>query len=180
MTITIGQPADIPEIMSLIHAAVKRMIAGGLYQWDEHYPNIDIITDDVKAHHLFKILEKDQIAGVMVLNEQYPPEYDDLVWEDKEGKFIIVHRLCIHPDYQGQGYSKKLMRFAGEHAKKNGCSSIRLDTNTSNRRALALYDSLNYRRVGTVTFRMGLFQVFEKGLKQGEESRAQGVGTGKL
>jgi ribosomal protein S18 acetylase RimI-like enzyme len=151
--------------MSLIRAAVKKMIAGGLYQWDEHYPNLDIITDDVKAGNLYKISEKDRIAGVMVLNEQYPPEYDDLVWEDKGGRFLCVHRLCVHPDCQGQGYSKKLMHFAEEHAKKNGCSSIRLDTNTGNNRALALYDSLKYRRVGTVTFRKGFFQVFEKVLK---------------
>ena len=162
MNIYKASPADIPEIMSLIRAAVKKMIAGGLFQWDEHYPNIDIITDDVKARNLFKILENDRIAGVMVLNEQYPPEYDDLVWEDKGRRFLCVHRLCVHPDFQGRGYSKKLMRFAEEHAKKNGRSSIRLDTNTGNQKALALYDSLDYRRVGTVRFRMGHFQVFEK------------------
>ena len=162
MDITQASPADLEETMALIRAAVKKMNEGGLFQWDEHYPNIDIITDDIKARNLFKIPEKDRIAGVMVLNEQYPPEYDDLVWEDKGRRFLCVHRLCVHPDFQGRGYSKKLMHFAEEHAKKNGRSSIRLDTYISNQRALALYDSLNYRRVGTVTFRMGVFQVFEK------------------
>jgi len=138
------------------------MIAGGLYQWDDQYPNIEIITDDVNAGTLFKISVKKRIAGVIVLNEQYFPQYNDLEWEDKEGKFMIVHRLCVHPDYQGQGYSQKLMHFAEEHTKKNGYSSIRLDTFMSNQRALALYDSLSYRRVGTVIFRKGLFQCFEK------------------
>jgi GNAT superfamily N-acetyltransferase len=156
--------SDIPEIMSLIQAAVKKMIEGGLHQWDEHYPNMEIITDDVKAGNLFKIPEKDRIAGVMVLNEQYPPEYGALVWEDKGGRFLCVHRLCVHPDYQGKGYSQKLMHFAEEHATRNGYSSIRLDTNTGNRRALALYGSLEYRRVGLVSFRNGFFQCFEKAL----------------
>jgi GNAT superfamily N-acetyltransferase len=165
MTITKGVFSDIPEIMSLISAAVKKMIAGGLYQWDDSYPNIDIITDDVKSGTLFKISEKDRISGVIVLNEQYFPRYKDLTWEDEGGKFLIVHRLCVHPDYQGQGYAQKLMRFAEEYAKKNSYSSIRLDTFTGNQKALALYDSLQYRRVGMVTFRMGIFQCFEKGVK---------------
>jgi ribosomal protein S18 acetylase RimI-like enzyme len=168
MTITKASSADIPEIMALIRATVNKMIAGGLYQWDEHYPNLDIITDDIKTGNLFKISEEDRIAGVMVLNEQYSPAYNDLAWEDERGKYLIVHRLCVHPDYQGKGYSKKLMLFAGEHATKNGYSSIRLDTHTGNQRALALYDSLNYRRVGTVTFDKGLFQCFEKGVGRGD------------
>jgi ribosomal protein S18 acetylase RimI-like enzyme len=167
MTVTKASPQDIPEIMSLISAAVKKMIAGGLYQWDENYPNMDIITEDISAGSLFKISDKERIAGVVVLNQQYFPQYNDLKWEDEGGKFLIVHRLCVHPDYQGQGYSQKLMRFAEKHAKKSGYSSIRLDTYTSNKRALALYDSLNYRRVGTVTFDRGQFQVFEKVLGGG-------------
>jgi len=165
MTITRASPAGIPEIMSLIHAAVKKMRAGGLYQWDESYPNVDIITGDINAGTLFKILEKDRIAGIMVLSEQFSPEYHDLMWEDKGGKCLIVHRLCIHPDYQGRGYAKKMMLFAGEYAAENGYSSIRLDTHTRNHQALALYDGLHYRRVGLVTFRNGLFQCFEKVLK---------------
>jgi ribosomal protein S18 acetylase RimI-like enzyme len=162
MTIAKASPSDIPEIMSLIHAAVKKMMAGGLYQWNEHYPNIDIITEDIDAGTLFKISQKGRIAAVVVLNKQYSTQYKDLDWRDEGGKFLIVHRLCVHPDYQSKGYSKKLMFFAEDYAKKNRYSSIRLDTYTSNHIALALYESLNYRRAGTVTFESGLFQVFEK------------------
>jgi ribosomal protein S18 acetylase RimI-like enzyme len=171
MTITKASLSDIPPIMALIRDAVKKMIDGGLYQWDEQYPNTGVITDDITTGTLFKISAKDRIggagrlAGIIVLNEQYFPEYNELKWDDDGGKFLIVHRLCVHPDYQGQGYGQKLMQFAEEHAKKNGYSSIRLDTFTSNKRALELYDSLNYRRVGTVIFRMGIFQCFEKVLK---------------
>jgi ribosomal protein S18 acetylase RimI-like enzyme len=171
MCISKASLSNIPSIMALIHDAVKKMIDGGLYQWDEHYPNTGVITDDITAGNLFKISEKDRmagtgrIAGIIVLNEQCFPEYNELKWEDEGGKFLIVHRLCVHPDCQGQGYGQKLMQFAEEHAKKSGYSSIRLDTFTSNQKALALYDSLNYRRAGTVTFRMGVFQCFEKTLK---------------
>jgi ribosomal protein S18 acetylase RimI-like enzyme len=168
MTITKASTTDIPEIMSLIRAAVKKMNDGGVQQWDETYPNREIITDDIKTGGLFKIPARDgtagagRIAGIIALNEQYFPEYNDLTWEDKAGRFMIVHRLCVHPDFQGQGYSQKLMRYAEEHAKKNGYSSMRLDTFTGNQRALNLYDSLGYRRAGTVIWSKGVFQCFEK------------------
>jgi len=167
MEITKAVPENINHIMSLIDAAVKAMITSGLYQWDEHYPNQDIITEDIAAGSLFKISEKGKITGIIVLNEQYFPEYNALTWEDDKGRFLVVHRLCIHPDCQGKGLGKKLMKFAEEYALKNNYSSIRLDTFTKNQTALGLYDALGYRRAGEVVFTKGKFQCFEKVLVRG-------------
>jgi GNAT superfamily N-acetyltransferase len=167
MNITKATSTDIPEIMELIRAAVKAMHDQGIYQWNDQYPNPEIITDDVNAGTLYKISDEntigtDGIGGIIVLNQQFFPEYYDLEWEDKAGKFLIIHRLCIRPDRQRKGLAKKLMRLAESYAEENGYTSIRLDTFTANKAALALYDGLGYRRAGTVTFTMGLFQVFEK------------------
>ncbi len=153
--------ADIPPIMALIRAAVKAMNDGGLHQWNEEYPNQEIITDDINAHSLFKITTDGKIAGVVALNHQYFPEYNALTWDDSEGKFLMVHRLCVDPEYQGKGLAKALMQFAEEYALKNGYTSIRLDTSVSNKAALGLYDGTGYRRAGIVRFKAGDFQVFE-------------------
>jgi ribosomal protein S18 acetylase RimI-like enzyme len=85
-----------------------------------------------------------------------------LTWEANDGKFLIVHRLCIHPDYQGRGLAKALMQFAEEYALKNGYASIRMDTFITNKAALGLYNALGYRRAGQLVFSRGHFQVFEK------------------
>jgi ribosomal protein S18 acetylase RimI-like enzyme len=167
MNISKAVQADITPIMELIQEAVRVMNEGGLHQWDDQYPNVDIITEDIAAKSLHKITADGKIAGIIVLSEEYFPGYDKLKWEDEGSKFLIVHRLCVHPDFQGQGLAKKLMTFAEEYAMSHYYTSIRLDTFTGNQIALGLYDSIGYRRVGLVRFRLGSFQVFEKVLKNG-------------
>jgi ribosomal protein S18 acetylase RimI-like enzyme len=170
MKITKGQPADIPEIMALISAAVKAMHARGLYQWNDEYPNREIITGDVAAGTLYKINNGKTLAGVVVLNEESVPHYASLKWATDDPHPLIVHRLCIHPDFQGRGLAKKLMSFAEEYALKQGYRNIRLDTSTVNQTALGLYDRLGYRRVGIISFRPGfMFQCFEKGIGNKEQ-----------
>jgi GNAT superfamily N-acetyltransferase len=159
-----ANPGDIVPVMELIRKAVRAMNDSGLFQWTEDYPNEEIITEDIAAGTLYKITTGDVIAGIIVLNHQYFPEYDVLKWDVNDPHPLIVHRLCIHPDYQGQGLSRILMQFAEAYALRNHYLSIRLDTGTLNTKALALYDALGYRRVGEVSFRPGLFQVFEKGM----------------
>jgi ribosomal protein S18 acetylase RimI-like enzyme len=165
MDISKATRADITSIMELIHQAVLEMHRRQLYQWNENYPNIDIITEDITAGSLYKVTADDKIAGIVVLNEKQSPEYSSLTWESNREKYLVVHRLCIHPDFQGKGLAKKLMSFAEEHAVKHNYSSIRLDTFTLNQKAMRLYDSLKYRRVGTVAFREKTFQCFEKVFK---------------
>jgi ribosomal protein S18 acetylase RimI-like enzyme len=157
-----ANPGDIVPIMDLIRKAVRAMNDSGLFQWSEAYPNEEIITEDITAGTLYKITTGNVIAGIIVLNHQYFPEYDALPWTFNDPHPLIIHRLCIHPDYQGQGLAKILMQFAEAYAVRNNYTSIRLDTGTLNTKALALYDGLGYRRVGVVSFRPGFFQVFEK------------------
>jgi ribosomal protein S18 acetylase RimI-like enzyme len=166
MSITKASPTDLDTIMSLIRQAIAVMYQNGIDQWNEDYPGREIIAGDIETGTLFKITDRGQIAGIIVLNNRQSPEYGDLTWQDQSGNFLIVHRLCLHPAFQGKGLSKQMMGFAEEHALKNGCTSIRLDTYNKNYIALKLYDSLGYRRVGTVSFRPGkTFQCFEKVIK---------------
>ena len=54
--------------------------------------------------------------------------YKSVKWLTKTHKNVYIHRLAIHPNYQGKGLALKLMDFANEIAIKNNCESIRLDT----------------------------------------------------
>lgn len=56
------------------------------------------------------------------------------------------------------------MEFAQDFAREQGFASIRLDANTGNNGALALYECLGYDRVGQVYFprRNAPFDCFEK------------------
>ncbi len=153
---------QLSDAFSIIESVIDKMNAEQIFQWDEQYPSREIIKKDISEGSAFGFFQSDELRGYIVLNEEYSPEYNSLEWKDKNGTALIVHRLSIKADCQGQGIAKQLMMFAEEYARNRGNSSIRLDAFLHNKAALSLYDNLGYTKVGTVTFRKGEFYCYEK------------------
>ena len=103
---------EIDCVMLLIEDAISEMKRNGVYQWDEIYPDKMLMLGDITSSSLYAVRLNENIAGIMTLNETQAPEYHSLSWSDSDGHPLIVHRLCIHPSFQGQGFSKLLMYFA--------------------------------------------------------------------
>ena len=82
------------------------MNAEQIFQWDEQYPSREIIKKDISEGSAFGFFQSDELRGYIVLNEEYSPEYNSLEWKDKNGTALIVHRLSIKADCQGQGIAK--------------------------------------------------------------------------
>jgi ribosomal protein S18 acetylase RimI-like enzyme len=155
---------EMDEIMELIAKCVQVMQAGGSDQWDEHYPNREIISLDIERGSLWVCEENNAVAGILVLDEHQSEQYEEIEWTETQGPHLIMHRLAVHPEVQGKGIARRLSTYAEEYARQNGYSSIRLDTYAKNTRALALYPKLGYDRRGEVSFpgRTAKFPVFEK------------------
>ena len=152
---------ELDMVMELIREAVKDMRCRGIEQWDEIYPNIEGIAKDIAQGSLY-VYEDEVIKGIVVLNEYQDKEYEEVNWEFADDKPLVIHRLCIHPGYQSKGIAGAMVRYADEYARANGYLSIRLDAFPQNERACCLYKKAGYKKVGSVTFRKGLFYCFEK------------------
>ena len=152
------------DAFSIIESVIAKMNNERIFQWDEQYPAREIIEKDIVDGHAFGFFHLDELRGYIVLNEEYSPEYNSLEWNDKNGTALIVHRLSIKANCQGQGQgiAKQLMIFAEEYAKRNNYSSIKLDAFLHNKAALHLYEKSGYTKVGMVTFRKGEFNCYEK------------------
>ncbi len=162
MNISCATEADIDAIMALVRDAVRQKQMNGDDQWDDSYPDRELIAQDVSSGTLFKITVEGELAGIIVLNEEQPPPYFTVSWKDG-GRPLVVHRLCIDPRFQRRGLARRLMLFAEEHAAANGYRSIRLDTYSGNHGAQALFQSLDYLPVGDVSLREGkCFHCFKK------------------
>jgi len=93
-----------------------------------------------------------------------PEEYRPLRWRWTGGRVLVIHRLCVHPEWQRQGIARHLMDFAENYASDHGFACIRLDAYTGNPRALALYERRGYERAGQTFFprRRLPFDCFER------------------
>jgi GNAT superfamily N-acetyltransferase len=160
--IELADNRDINLIMQLITAAIQEMNTNGIDQWDNIYPDREQIQSDITAKTLYKCISGDQILGIIVLNRIASPEYNLINWDDSGANFLVVHRLTVHPKFQGKGIAKELMNFAESFAGINNLRSIRLDAFTKNPFAIKLYEKLHFNSKGIVKFRKGNFCCFEK------------------
>ena len=111
------------------------MESQGIYQWDDSYPTAEIFADDIKSNSLFVFEDGGSCMGIISLNENQAPEYQELIWENENGKILVIHRLAVNPGRQKQGIGRRLMDFAEDYAADQGYASIRLDAYSGNPRA---------------------------------------------
>ncbi|ULT54816.1 GNAT family N-acetyltransferase [Neobacillus drentensis] len=136
----------------------------GIDQWDRYYPNRFIVKSDLKEGNLYGILEDNILVGAVVVDTNQSKKYRNLYWEDREGNPLVIHRLAVHPLYQGKGYGKKLLQFAEEFARLNENTSIRLDVFSVNVGAVKMYERSGYQERGTIhfPFRSAPYKCYEK------------------
>ena len=153
----------IAALMTLeqVKSALK---AQGIDQWDTQYPTKETLEQDILNQEAFGWFEEDLLIGYMVLNTKFDEEYLEVPWQFLTPS-LIIHRLFILPAAQGKGLSKKMIRFAEALAKSKGYNSIRLDTFSLNKTANAAYIQQGYQYAGTVRFRKGIFNCYEKEIK---------------
>ena len=164
MDIIEATPKDANPIMALISECTKDMEASGIYQWDDEYPTREAIEADIANRSLQVLRIEDKYCGIITLDGDEPQEYGTIDWKYQTDKVLVVHRLAIDPQWQGQGLARRLMDFAEQYGQKNGYQTIRLDAFVNNPRAVKLYEHRGYRKAGTVIFRKRLFYCFENTL----------------
>jgi ribosomal protein S18 acetylase RimI-like enzyme len=166
MRIRLAHRKELEVLNSIVKDATKSMDEQGIPQWDEIYPNKEILSKDIERQEMHVIEAGGRVAGLIVMNEDQSPEYEDVEWM-YPGRPLVVHRLTIHPGYQRMGLATRLMDFAEEIAaiKRHAC--IRLDAFTRNTAAFTLYENRGYRKAGVVHFRKGEFFCYEKAIGAG-------------
>ncbi len=146
-----GKPDQIEEIIALTKACGAHMRANGIDQWDENYPDWGSIEHDLETETLYAFHDGEQVVGIVVLNETQDEEYDEIDWPSGDAsRNLVVHRLAVHPDRQGQGIARKLMDFSEDYAREKGYDSIRLDTFSQNPRNQRFYRNRGYQELGSV------------------------------
>jgi len=154
---------ELAEIVLIFKKAISKMSTQNIFQWDDKYPDEEILRKDILKGELHVLCEGEVIKACVVLNETQNIEYQTGEWQYSEGKIGVVHRLCIHPDYQGQGNGTILMQLVEAYLREGGYHIIRLDTFAPNRIARSLYEKMGFTYAGEVTFDdRGYFKLMEK------------------
>lgn len=153
---------DRNAVMEIFDAAKRRMSDEGIDQWDELYPAVCDVSKDIKDGTLMLVKQGKKLVAVYTLNKAQDTAYKFGQFKDASDNFMVLHRLCVKPQYQGAGIAARILKHIDELAVKEGFSSIRLDVFTKNPRAVRLYENAGYCHAGDAYFRKGRFALMEK------------------
>ena len=167
MIIQKAKISEIGDIMLMYKSCVEGMLANNIDQWDESYPNKDIIMQDLIAQTYFIVIEHNIIIAGINIDQNQDKTYLPLEWKDKKNQFLVVHRLAVKEFFWGKGIGKSLMIFTEKLAIKKGLNSIRLDTYSGNPKAMNFYKRIGYNEVGTINLKpnKNKYHCFEKIIK---------------
>lgn len=143
---------EIPEIIAITKACTAHMAENGIFQWNEHYPSKKAFENDIERENLYVIEKNGRIIGTIVISIDMDDVYSQIDWLTPDEDNIYIHRLAIHPDFQGKGFARQLMDFAEKYARQNGCVSVRLDTFSQNKRNQEFYAKRGYQKLGDIIF----------------------------
>ena len=164
MNFSTAQAEELAEILLLFRAATTRMDAHGVYQWDEIYPDEGILSEDIARGNMTIGKIDGRIAVAFMLDFCEDSDYETAAWRYCAQDIVVLHRLCVHPDFQGQGVARQAMDYLENEVRARGVQTIRLDAFSQNPAALHLYESRGYQKAGEISYRKGLFYLYEKKL----------------
>ena len=159
---------DLDAVMEIIQSCTKDMISQKIFQWNDKYPNRETFFNDIENEDLLLLVQGNQLLGCVSVTNKMDDFYSTIDWIAATKKNIYVHRLAIHPKYQGLGYAKRIMNYIENDAIENNYNSIRLDTFSMNKKNNNFYSKIGYEKLGQIYFRDQSdmpFNCYEKCLK---------------
>lgn len=154
---------DVPQIWVILQQAIARRKNDGSQQWQDGYPNQDVVENDIEKGVGYVLTDDETIVGYTAILINDEPAYHELkgTWLTNSD-FVVVHRLAISDDYLGKGMAQKIMLYTEDIALQNDIYSVKVDTNFDNIAMLRIFEKLGYTFCGEVTFRAGIRKAFEK------------------
>nr|WP_315396129.1 GNAT family N-acetyltransferase [uncultured Sphingobacterium sp.] len=157
---------DAVEIWKILEKAIKRRKEDGSTQWQDGYPNLSVIENDIKNSVGYVLVDDDIITGYCAILINDEPAYANIkgAWLTN-GDFVVYHRVAISEKYLGQGLAQRILQHIEDFALKHNIYSVKVDTNFDNTGMLWILQKMCYHYCGEVTFRGSPRKAFEKILR---------------
>ncbi|MBO5900871.1 MAG: GNAT family N-acetyltransferase [Alistipes sp.] len=159
---TIG---DIESIMGIVRSAQQALCELGIDQWQDGYPRIEDIDEDIRQGVGYIVTNGDYVLGyaaIVLAGEQAYEQIADL-WRTSD-KYVVVHRLCVDGSARRQGIALRLMQHAAHIAREHSISAFRIDTHKGNIRMLDMMQRLGFSHVGKIVYESGEREAYELNL----------------
>ena len=148
--------SDAKPVLKLYHA-----VSGTPYcTWDEYYPGMEEIENDIRCGSLYLLKKDDSIVGAISIVPEN--ELDSLpFWEMAEDAREIA-RVAVAPEFQGHALSELLVSKAEDVLRSQRCSAIHLLVAVNNIPARRTYEKCAFNILGECEMYGHTFYACEK------------------
>lgn len=144
--------SDVNEIMNIIKKAQIHFKNQGINQWQNNYPNHQIIKDDIKDNNSY-ILKQDQIiigtASVSFDGEETYETIYEGEWLSHD-EYAVIHRMAVDFNQRGTGVASIFLKEIERLCINNGIYSIKVDTHRENIPMQKLLLKNGYKECGII------------------------------
>lgn len=126
--------ADIYSIMHIISQAQAYFKEHGIDQWQNNYPSLEIIKNDIDNENGYVLSKDNGIVGTVAVSFDGEKTYEHIYKGEwlTSGEYAVIHRIAVDNNYKGLGISSEIIRNIEEICLGKGVHSIRVDTHEEN------------------------------------------------
>ena len=147
-----AEERDINKIMNIIKHAQAYFKEKGIDQWQNNYPNPEVIREDIKRGYGYVLLKEGEIVGTVAVSFDGEKTYDTIY----EGSWIsnfdygVIHRLAIDNKSKGQGLASEIIKEIEKMCLSRKIHSIRIDTHEDNKPMQRLIEKNGFKYCGII------------------------------
>jgi RimJ/RimL family protein N-acetyltransferase len=126
--------SDVKRIVNIIKQAQEYFKEHGINQWQNNYPNLETIINDIGNKKGYVLLKSNNIVGTVAVSFDREKNYDSIYngeWISNH-KYAVIHRIAIEDSYKGLGLSSLIIKNIEKICLDKDVHSIKVDTHKEN------------------------------------------------
>lgn len=147
--------SDLSAILLIFDEARATIAALGIDQWQNGYPNPEVIRNDIEKTQSHCVIVDGEICGTFALIDDGEPTYNEIFdgeWQTGDGRdhYYAIHRVAISVKCRGKGISTAIINYCAEEARNANKTSLRIDTHRGNVIMRKMLEKHGFSHCGTI------------------------------
>ncbi|MDR0795739.1 MAG: GNAT family N-acetyltransferase [Tannerella sp.] len=125
---------DIPAMMAIFVQSQSSLKALGVNQWQNNYPNIEVVGQDISKENAYVLMDDDQLIATSTILFNDEPTYNTIYegeWLSRS-EFVVAHRIAVDIRYRQKGIASYILMEVEKMAIQAKIPSFKIDTHKDN------------------------------------------------
>ena len=130
-----AEEKDLSDIMKIIHQAQEDLRAQGIDQWQEGYPNEEIVRKDISRQESYVLEKAGELIATVAVSFEAEPSYERIyegAWKTQV-PYGVIHRIAVRRDKKRLGAATEILNKIIHICREGNIFSLRIDTHRDNK-----------------------------------------------